>query len=219
MNACSYQSNELKLLLSLFMSSSITKTITRRETNKQTPNNRIRVFRRRRRSHLLATNEEMDNNSNNNKNNSNNATINDADDVLILYTKPGCCLCEGLEEKIKEVIKVVNNNNNNDNNRNEEEERSLLIGYQLEVRDVSLNSSWADAHAGEIPVLFVGKRGDEDDSETASKVKRPTPRVSIERLKADLENHIRLKTTTTSNSSSSSSRNERGWTVISTEPF
>ena len=100
-----------------------------------------------------------------------------------------------------------------------------LREYALEIRDVSVKKEWADAHAGEIPVLFVGKRGDADDAQTASKVKRPTPRVSIERLKLDLEKHLVSLASNSTREDNASKKNEDdtrgggGWKVISAKPF
>ena len=158
--------------------------------------------------------------------------VSDTDDVLILYTKPGCCLCEGLEEKLKAVLELAQQQEREtttgdvDNNNSQNNYVALdLREYALEIRDVSLKKEWADAHAGEIPVLFVGKRGDADDAQTASKVKRPTPRVSIERLKFDLEKHLVSLTSNNTREDNASKTNEDdtrgggGWKVISAKPF
>ena len=158
--------------------------------------------------------------------------VSDTDDVLILYTKPGCCLCEGLEEKLKAVLELAQQREREtttgdvDNNSSQNNHVALdLREYALEIRDVSLKKEWADAHAGEIPVLFVGKRGDADDAQTASKVKRPTPRVSIERLKLDLEKHLVSLASNNTREDNASKTNEDdtrgggGWKVISAKPF
>ena len=158
--------------------------------------------------------------------------VSDTDDVLILYTKPGCCLCEGLEEKLKAVLELAQQREREtttgdvDNNSSQNNHVALdLREYALEIRDVSLKKEWADAHAGEIPVLFVGKRGDADDAQTASKVKRPTPRVSIERLKFDLEKHLVSLASNSTREDNASKTNEDdtrgggGWKVISAKPF
>lgn len=158
--------------------------------------------------------------------------VSDTDDVLILYTKPGCCLCEGLEEKLKAVLELAQQREREittgdvDNNSSQNNHVALdLREYALEIRDVSLKKEWADAHSGEIPVLFVGKRGDADDAQTASKVKRPTPRVSIERLKLDLEKHLVSLASNSTREDNASKTNEDdtrgggGWKVISAKPF
>lgn len=51
---------------------------------------------------------------------------------LILYSKPGCHLCEGLEEKLSQVKEPKIN---------------------LEIRDITTNDQWFAAYQYEIPVL------------------------------------------------------------------
>ena len=160
----------------------------------------------------------------------------ESDNVLILYTKPGCCLCEGLEKKLKEVLELAQREANTAGRTTitEDFDNSKkcrispdLCDYALEIRDVSLNKEWAYAHAGEIPVLFIGKRSDADDARTASKVKRPTPRVSVERLKLDLEKHlVSLATkgigegkTSTKGGEGDNTEYGGGWKIISAKPF
>ena len=52
---------------------------------------------------------------------------------LILYSKPGCHLCEGLQEKLKQ-IKTLNVN--------------------IEIRDITIRDDWFQAYQYEIPVLY-----------------------------------------------------------------
>ena len=182
---------------------------------------RMRTFYRRQRGRVASSSSSMFAEG-----------VSDTDDVLILYTKPGCCLCEGLEEKLKAVLELAQQREREtttgdvDNNSSQNNHVALdLREYALEIRDVSLKKEWADAHAGEIPVLFVGKRGDADDAQTASKVKRPTPRVSIERLKLDLEKHLVSLASNSTREDNASKTNEDdtrgggGWKVISAKPF
>jgi hypothetical protein len=51
---------------------------------------------------------------------------------LILYSKPGCHLCEGLAEKLDQVTSVA---------------------IDLEIRDITTQLTWYDAYQYEIPVL------------------------------------------------------------------
>ena len=51
---------------------------------------------------------------------------------LILYSKPGCHLCEGLLEKLEQV---------ND------------IKFDLEIRNINTREDWFAAYQYEIPVL------------------------------------------------------------------
>jgi hypothetical protein len=52
---------------------------------------------------------------------------------LILYTKPGCHLCEGLLEKLKQV---------------------KAIELTIEERDITSNGEWFELYQYEIPVLY-----------------------------------------------------------------
>ena len=51
---------------------------------------------------------------------------------LILYSKPGCHLCEGLAEKLDQVTSV---------------------DIELEIRDITTKAAWFEAYQYEIPVL------------------------------------------------------------------
>lgn len=51
---------------------------------------------------------------------------------LVLYSKPGCHLCEGLEEKLAALSE---------------------LDFTLEVRDITTQSAWFDRYQYEIPVL------------------------------------------------------------------
>lgn len=52
------------------------------------------------------------------------------DDRLILYTKPGCHLCEGLQEKLEQIE-----------------------GLTLELRDITTRDEWFQAYQYEVPVI------------------------------------------------------------------
>jgi Glutaredoxin-like domain (DUF836) len=49
---------------------------------------------------------------------------------LILYSKPGCHLCEGLQEKLEQIE-----------------------GVTLEIRDITTRDDWFQAYQYEVPVL------------------------------------------------------------------
>ena len=51
---------------------------------------------------------------------------------LILYSKPGCHLCEGLAEKLDQVTSIA---------------------LDLEVRDITTQPAWFEAYQYDIPVL------------------------------------------------------------------
>lgn len=54
--------------------------------------------------------------------------------TLILYSKPGCHLCAGLQEKLEE------------------------LPVQLEIRDITTNEVWFQQYQYEVPVLFYGDK-------------------------------------------------------------
>lgn len=84
-------------------------------------------------------------------------------DTLILYSKPGCHLCEGLQEKLAEI---------------------QGLDFQLEVRDITQRDDWFQAYQYEIPVLHYHK----GDQETP--LPRPSPRLSVLQLEKLLRKYI-----------------------------
>ena len=87
---------------------------------------------------------------------------------LILYSKPGCHLCEGLQEKLAQIKN---------------------LSFQLEIRDITTHDPWFAAYQYEVPVLhLVTSNG------TEKMIPRPSPRLSVERLEKMLgdyaKNHL-----------------------------
>jgi len=74
---------------------------------------------------------------------------------LILYSKPGCHLCEGLQEKLEQVTD---------------------IGFDLEVRDITTREDWFQAYQYSVPVLRRQVAGQEET------LPRPSPRASVAQL-------------------------------------
>lgn len=58
---------------------------------------------------------------------------------LILYSKPGCCLFDGLKEKLHAAFLLAGPDS--------------LHDVELEVRDITTNPQWEKAYQFEIPVL------------------------------------------------------------------
>ncbi|KDP32784.1 hypothetical protein JCGZ_12076 [Jatropha curcas] len=58
---------------------------------------------------------------------------------LILYSKPGCCLCDGLKEKLQTAFLLSGPHS--------------LHDVDLQVRDITSNPEWERAYQYEIPVL------------------------------------------------------------------
>ncbi|NUN63287.1 glutaredoxin family protein [Pseudanabaena biceps] len=77
---------------------------------------------------------------------------------LILYSKQGCCLCEGLLTKLQQVKNV---------------------DFELEIRDIATNSDWFDRYQYEIPVLCKLNAQQQEQE-----LPRFPPRSPVEKLEA-----------------------------------
>ena len=82
---------------------------------------------------------------------------------LILYSKLGCHLCEGLQEKLEQI-------------------QSLDIN--LEVRDINTREAWFQAYQYEVPVLCRDIDGRE------APLPRPSPRASVRHLEQMLQKYF-----------------------------
>ncbi|XP_047976915.1 uncharacterized protein LOC125219091 [Salvia hispanica] len=80
---------------------------------------------------------------------------------LILYSKPGCCLCDGLKEKLDAAFSLSSPNSIGD--------------IDLQVRDITTNPDWERLYQYEIPVLA---RVREDGVEET--LPRLSPRLGVE---------------------------------------
>ncbi|MGF1512365.1 MAG: glutaredoxin family protein [Elainellaceae cyanobacterium] len=83
-------------------------------------------------------------------------------DRLILYSKPGCHLCEGLEEKLQQIH----------------------LPIALEIRDITTQPHWWERYRYEIPVLHL-QRG-----EKAVMIPRFSPRASAQRVEQILQRYM-----------------------------
>lgn len=102
---------------------------------------------------------------------------------LILYSKPGCHLCEGLQEKLEQIKN---------------------LSFELEIRDITTREDWFGAYQYEVPVLFLSNRQDAAESlsggsrpselsktEDAQKLlPRPSPRASVQQLEEMLRKYL-----------------------------
>ena len=79
---------------------------------------------------------------------------------LILYSKPGCHLCEGLQEKLAQIQPQP----------------------QLEIRDITSRADWFAAYEYESPVLV--------DAATQRTLPRPSPRASVAQLEQMLQKYL-----------------------------
>jgi Glutaredoxin-like domain (DUF836) len=81
---------------------------------------------------------------------------------LILYSKVGCHLCAGLEQKLRSILTTAD---------------------QLEIRETTSNSEWWNAYQYEIPVLYMVKDGQENI------LPRLSPRAPVTQLQEMLQQH------------------------------
>ncbi|HIK45660.1 MAG TPA: glutaredoxin family protein [Leptolyngbyaceae cyanobacterium M65_K2018_010] len=82
---------------------------------------------------------------------------------LVLYSKPGCHLCEGLEEKLV---------------------AASHLPFELEVRDITSREDWFQRYQYEIPVLC------QVHPTEAGPVETPLPRLSPRASQARVEQWI-----------------------------
>ncbi|KAL5207159.1 hypothetical protein ABZP36_031594 [Zizania latifolia] len=81
---------------------------------------------------------------------------------LVLYTKPGCCLCDGLKEKLHAALLLAGT-------------PYSLASLELQERDITTDPEWEQTYQYEIPVLAkVLPDGTEE------KLPRLSPRLSVE---------------------------------------
>ncbi|XP_058754233.1 uncharacterized protein LOC131627393 [Vicia villosa] len=82
---------------------------------------------------------------------------------LVLYSKPGCCLCDGLKEKLQAAFLLSGPHS--------------LTDVDLQIRDITSNPEWEKAYQYEIPVL--AKVLSDGTEET---LPRLSPRLGVELL-------------------------------------
>lgn len=83
---------------------------------------------------------------------------------LILYSKPGCHLCEGLQEKLEQVQSVP---------------------VDLEIRDITTRDDWFQAYQYEVPVLHLVRSQAE-----VQQLPRLSPRGSVQQLEQMLQRYM-----------------------------
>lgn len=143
-------------------------------------------------------------------------------DTLVLYTKPGCCLCDGLKDTLGEVM----------SGKGTAGLGATLQAMTLEIRDVSTNDAWAERYATEVPVLTL-LPGTDGEKEAGREIPlpRPAPRLSPARLAIRLEQDVSAalagKSGTRKGWARGATVGEKeqpatgggGWTVVSGPPF
>ncbi len=98
---------------------------------------------------------------------------------LILYSKPGCHLCEGLQEKLEQI---------------------QTIPVEMEIRDITTREDWFRAYEYEIPVLMLvkesgNKRQPNGQTPIASAqpvvmLPRLSPRATVQQLETMLKKYL-----------------------------
>ena len=89
---------------------------------------------------------------------------------LIFYTKPGCHLCEGLEEKLAELNHLP---------------------IEVETRDITQNSVWFAEYQYEIPVLCrLIKHPETQELEKEQPLPRLSPRAPVRKLEQMLQTYL-----------------------------
>ncbi|KAJ0243107.1 hypothetical protein HA466_0203370 [Hirschfeldia incana] len=85
---------------------------------------------------------------------------------LVLYSKPGCCLCDGLKEKLQAAFSLSGPDS--------------LQNVTLQVRDITTNPEWEKAYQYEIPVLA------KENADGKEILPRLSPRLSVEIIQKKL---------------------------------
>ncbi len=87
---------------------------------------------------------------------------------LILYSKPGCHLCEGLEEKLREIQSI-----------------DPTFNLTLDIRDITQDPIAFDQYQYEIPVLYL-----QQENGTLVPLPRQSPRSSIAQITKMLQTYL-----------------------------
>lgn len=91
---------------------------------------------------------------------------------LQCHSKPGCCLCDGLKEKLQAAFLLSGPDS--------------LHDVDLQVRDITTNPEWEKAYQYEIPVLA---RVLSDGTEEA--LPRLSPRIGVELIQKKIAAALR----------------------------
>jgi Glutaredoxin-like domain (DUF836) len=81
---------------------------------------------------------------------------------LILYSKIGCHLCEGLQEKLEQITELE---------------------IQLEIREITTNPDWFDRYQYDIPVLYLQINGSD------RLIPRFSPRAGVAQVEQILQQY------------------------------
>lgn len=84
---------------------------------------------------------------------------------LILYSKPGCHLCEGLQEKLEQISNLK---------------------FELLIRDINTREDWFNAYQYEVPVLCQKMPDGEKP------LSRIPPRATVAKIEQILQKNLRF---------------------------
>ncbi|XP_010272791.1 PREDICTED: uncharacterized protein LOC104608479 [Nelumbo nucifera] len=91
---------------------------------------------------------------------------------LVLYTKPGCCLCDGLKEKLQAAFLLAGPDS--------------LHDVHLQIRDITTNPEWERSYQYEIPVLArIRSDGTEET------LPRLSPRLGVELIQRKIASSLK----------------------------
>ena len=92
---------------------------------------------------------------------------------LVLYSKPECHLCQGLQEKLEQI---------------------QSIEFELEIRNIMTREDWFAAYQYEVPVLFASHSARKQDKPSATEnlqpIPRPSPRATVKQLEKVLQKYL-----------------------------
>lgn len=90
---------------------------------------------------------------------------------LVLYSKPGCHLCEGLQEKLAQIRRWH---------------------LEVEVRDITTREEWFQAYQYEIPVLYLVQPDPAATADSPNMLSLPrlSPRASVSQLESLLQKYV-----------------------------
>lgn len=97
---------------------------------------------------------------------------------VILYSKPGCHLCEGLADKLAAV-----------------QDQTTDLAFTVVTRDITTRDGWFQRYQYEIPVVFLTAIPLTDDDDPAAPgsnaiaLPRLSPRSSVARVEKWLRDH------------------------------
>ncbi|DBB04395.1 TPA: hypothetical protein ACH3X1_012882 [Trebouxia sp. C0004] len=107
---------------------------------------------------------------------SNSSVLGNSDLFLIIYSKPGCHLCDGLKDKVQAILDKAMF------------QPSPLSTASLQIRNILEEPEWESAYGMVIPVMTAIKSGESEEI----KIPRSPPRISADRLSDHIVKSLKL---------------------------